>query len=673
MKNLALLLAALVSSASQAVIDDDYLFSMSLQELLLVEITGSTLTPESIDSVPSAVTVFNHRQITDMGIDTVDELLRFVPGFQSYRSHDVPIQSAYSVRGRRVAFFGAELLVLVDGQRLSEPNNSGGGRLLPKLSVKSIESIEFIRGPGSAVYGANAMAGVINIISRKAANEATLSYGTFNKRKGQILLSDALGPFNVDFYASHDSDDGDDYALYDKDSSSNIDTNDPQSLSELKASMKWGDNQLSLFHLQYEGDNFYEFGNVFNDYNASSTEFSALNFKRSFKLNSSDVEGYFWMGYRQSERLFKGRLAPAGGLAAISSPSSSEPLLVNGGFKDTNEQRYLLHTDWTLNDKQSWQNGIEYRKTDIPAQYSDVNYDLAALANGDFPIDSYGTDFQPTQLQSASQRDIFGLYSQYQHKLLDSTDLTLGLRYDKFSNIGENISPRVALIQQFSSEHTLKLLYGEAYRAPNEFELNLINNPVVLGNANLKPETVKSYDIIWLWRLPMMHISTSYFVNEFEDSILQKNQVGGSRQYVNDADEDPTKGLEVEVYSQVNDKLLVQANYSHILEKPDQMFREAQDFGSFIVNYQHLNWNINISASYNGEREIETASGMVGLDEYWLVYSKASYQYSSNLLVSLQAKNLMDENYESPTDGIDNPSGLPNRGQELLMSLRYSF
>lgn len=62
------------------------LFTISLDELMQIEITGSTLTPKSLRTVPSAVTIFTHQEIKRMGLDSLDELMNLVPGFQSYRT-----------------------------------------------------------------------------------------------------------------------------------------------------------------------------------------------------------------------------------------------------------------------------------------------------------------------------------------------------------------------------------------------------------------------------------------------------------------------------------------------------------------------------------------------------------------------------------------------------------
>ncbi len=137
----------------------DELLNMSLDEILEMTITGATRTEQTLKDVPSAVTVFTREQIQQLGIDFLDELANLVPGFQSYRMSDASIFNALTSRGHRIGQASAEVLVLIDGQRVEMPWTSGHVLATPKLPLSQIERVEFIRGPGSAVYGSNAMMG----------------------------------------------------------------------------------------------------------------------------------------------------------------------------------------------------------------------------------------------------------------------------------------------------------------------------------------------------------------------------------------------------------------------------------------------------------------------------------------------------------------------------------
>jgi len=266
---------------------------------------------------------------------------------------------------------------------------------------------------------------------------------------------------------------------------------------------------------------------------------------------------------------------------------------------------------------------VELRHINSPESVGKNNFDLGDLANfvnGNDPIRYYGELRATTVVQSESSRDIAGLYAQYQHVFFDTTYLTLGLRYDGFSNIGSQLSPRFGLVHELSNNHSLKFLYGEAYRAPAENELFLLNNPVLLGNPDLDPETVQSWDFIWVGQWSDTGVSLGYFESRFQDAIVQADIGGGSLKQEN-MDQHPSKGIEFEISHQLNEQWFLRSIYTYISEKAGISFREADQFGSLMVNYQHDRWNVNVIAVSHGEREMNTVDGeVVTLSNYWQVF-----------------------------------------------------
>ena len=263
---------------------EDFL-SMSLEELLQVEITGSTLTSESIKTVPSAVTVFTHDEINRMGLDTLDELMNLVPGFQSARTSFSSLIYPFSSRGRRIAQPSAEILIMVDGQRLQDPGTSGSAEIIPKYPLINIERVEFIRGSGSSIYGSNAMMGVINIITRSDANELSASVGSFDRKQIYLQSSANMGDASVDIFAHIDTDNGDEYNLQDTFSNNRIDTDDPRTLANLNIKVHWQDTQLNIQHNQFNSENFYEADGISNDFNNRDAMLSSIALQHDFNWN----------------------------------------------------------------------------------------------------------------------------------------------------------------------------------------------------------------------------------------------------------------------------------------------------------------------------------------------------------------------------------------------------
>lgn len=289
----------LLTSPLFAQAEPEDFFSMSLEELLQVEITGSTRTTENIKTVPSAVTVFTYQEIKNMGLDTLDELMNLVPGFQSYRTSFSSMLYPFSSRGRRIALPASEILLMVDGQRLEEPRTSGSALVIPKFPLMHIERVEFIRGPGAAVYGSNAMMGVINIITRSNVNELSIGYGSFNRKQLYMESSSQIGETTLDVFAHIEDDDGDDYNLQDTFSPDRIDTNDPRKIANLNIKLDWHNTQLDIQHNQFKSENFYEADGISNDFNERNGQLSSIALQQDFKWQS--VTSYARLSYSLSE------------------------------------------------------------------------------------------------------------------------------------------------------------------------------------------------------------------------------------------------------------------------------------------------------------------------------------------------------------------------------------
>ena len=673
-----LLVITLPPATSLAETNLDYLFAMSLEEVLKVKVTGSTLTPKELKTVPAAVTVFTHQQIQNLALDNLYELMNLVPGFQSFRTSGSSMYYSYSSRGRNISGDGAEVLILIDGMRLAEGRASGSNRTAPNYPLSHIERVEFIRGPGSAVYGSNAMLGVVNIITRIDLSQASLAFGSFDRRQGQLHTSGYLGQMRLNLLASLEVDDGDNYTVFDTFDPSPtpalVDTQDPRKLAHVNLKLEWQDTRIQLLHNHSKEEDFYQVSNVSNEFNKLNTEFSALSIQQDFSWWGMDSR--LWLSHSHlDEQIFSQGAAP-GAFLGISNPDSGDAFYGDIIFNGDKESRLQWHNDWAKSSDSSVQFGLEYRHIEIPAGYVDSNFDISDVASQSIPIRFYGDEFGRTIVIAPSSRDVFGLYGQYQHELTDQAQLTLGVRYDDFSNIGNHLSPRFAWVQEINHHHSIKFLYGEAFRAPTESDLKTKNNLTVQGNPNLKPETVQTAEIIWLGQWSDTGVSLGYFENHYEDAIV-RNQSGGIAVFEN-REQGPTKGFELELSHQFNEHWFTRASYSHFHETPDSAYRGTDQMASLGVNYQHLKWNANLVASYHHERDNPVAED-VGprpvLDGYWLAFAKVQHQFNRQWQSFLQVKNLLDETYQTPAQlaSVALADGIPNRGREILVGLTWKY
>lgn len=155
--------AAAAVSADEEVVD---VTRLSLEQLMDVEVYSVSKQNESLAHSPAAVFVVSQDDIRRSGATTIPEALRMVPGLQV--AHVDRNQWAVSARGFNGAFFANKLQVLIDGRSVYTPLFSGVWWDSQDTMLEDIERIEVIRGPGASLWGANAVNGVINIITKKA-------------------------------------------------------------------------------------------------------------------------------------------------------------------------------------------------------------------------------------------------------------------------------------------------------------------------------------------------------------------------------------------------------------------------------------------------------------------------------------------------------------------------
>lgn len=148
------------------------LSNLSIEQLAQIKVTSASKQAEPLSSAPAAIYVIDHEQILRSGAVTIPEMLRLAPNLQVYQSS--PSHWTVTARGLNgnpsAQSFSNKLLVLIDGRTVYTPLYSGVYWDMPDLLPDDIERIEVISGPGATLWGANAVNGVINIITRSAAS-----------------------------------------------------------------------------------------------------------------------------------------------------------------------------------------------------------------------------------------------------------------------------------------------------------------------------------------------------------------------------------------------------------------------------------------------------------------------------------------------------------------------
>ena len=655
-------LAAVLSLPVNA--DEQAIMEMDLEQLLQVSITGATLREESIKTVPSPTTLFTREQLDDLGLDYLHELLALVPGLQTNRGADIPINYSFSIRGRRQGARAVEVLLLVDGREFSDPRSGGADSALYLFPLANIERVEIIRGPASAIYGSGAFTGVINIISRTGANGVSLGAGEPGRRKADINLAYTTGDWHTNFYTHLAEDDGELYRLGD------VTTRDPRREQVIDWNIGFRQTKVRAFASRMEGEDFYSLEKINNDINYYRQESQHIRIEQGF-TPSEAWKGTVSVNYQKASQSLHGEVIPRGALSELSTPASDEPMLAKARLAGE-AYRFLIANDLVIAPDLSVQVGGELTHERETLARTRTTYDLEQLANRSYPISYYGNFEHEFAVGSESSRNLGGAYAQLLYNLNDATRLVGGLRYDRYESMDGYASPRLGLTHQLTSHQTVKILYGEAFRTPGFAETGILNNPVLVGNPELDNEAVKTLEFMWMGAWRNISIGATTYHNYYQKPI-ETGLINNVRTYVN-GENQKNYGVGLRIDWQLNPRWMLRANYNSLRNLPEAYFREADQTSSFIVNYQGGKWNWNLSAVNNGTREyLLSTTTRAKLESYWIANSQLRYQLNRTTSLSLAAKNLFDKEFFTPPQGTGLVGGVPNRGREASLVWQWEW
>lgn len=518
----------------------------SLEELLSVKIptvTSAARHEQSAVDAPALVTVVEREDIQQFGYRSLADILRSVRGM--YVSYD-EVYANIGIRGvSRPGDYGARALVMVNGHRLNEPvySQAFGGNDFP-LDVDLIQRVEVIRGPGSALYGNNAVFGVVNIITRDArsvnglevssslaSEETWTGRATFGKEftNGMSLLvsgslSDSVGRDEI-FY--------EDFADVNGGIAEGM---DGERTAKLFASLNWGEFTLEGAY----GDRRRDIPNgaydtVFNvapNYADDERGYLELRWEHEFDCDWTVNARGFYDEYQFS------------GLQPYAGASPADPPVFN---QDSARARLLggeLQGVKAFSDQHRLTLGAEWNHTLKVVQQ---NYDIS-----------------PYQLYSDVESDgnNWGLYVQDELELFRRVAINAGVRYDWYSSFGDTLNPRLAIIYGPWERTAFKAMYGQAFRAPNAFELGYVA-PGYAANPELQPEKVESLELAWEQGLGRNYrFTASVFRNDLEDLIAQTVDGGTGDLFYDNISSARAQGFETELEAHWAGGVRARASYS---------------------------------------------------------------------------------------------------------------
>lgn len=663
----------LVYPNAMAMNDSVDIFELNLSQLMQITVTGATLTPLTINTAPSAVTVFRQQDIAHFGVTYLYELLNFVPGFQSQRIADSATSYGYGVRGRRNGSLAKEVLLVLDGQVLNDPRTGAANTGVRLLKLSNIERIEVIRGPGSALYGSGAYAGVINMVSQQHVNQVTVRGGEFGAKElgvsKTLSINDVSGHFNANVY----EDDGQLFNVddnFNSDPSVRIDTRDAYRVLDVNTALHFGGFKLGFIGQTTRADDFYSLETIANGFNNYRSQYyhgyGEYRFTWLTNISSQISVSSKWV-----ENAFDTQASAAGAFFTISNPPSNDPLLLQA-LVQGRTHRLAWSNDMPLSTTASMQFGLELiENTEITSQAND-NFNTDQLANGQYPIDYFGDLSHTTRSDTQDPQRNIGLYVQSLYQVSDTQQFNFGLRFDSNKQETLHTSPRIGWVHQLSDQHTYKVLYGEAFRASSLNESSAPDSFILKGNLNLKHETIRTLDLIYQYQQGDLAVQAGWYANQYNDPIVTAFTNTGGREFVNGASSD-IQGIELEMNYAFSEKLSVRMTHSQLIDKPEIFFREADRQSSLALHWQHDQWWLDASGIVVGSRKTPQADQLVPLSGYELLYGQLGYQMHAQHEVSLNIANLLDVQFETPVQGNRLTEGTPNRGRMVSVKYVWSF
>ena len=274
-------------------------------------------------------------------------------------------------------------------------------------------------------------------------------------------------------------------------------------------------------------------------------------------------------------------------------------------------------------------------------------------------------------------RKVFNLSIQDEWALYKDWELTAGVRYDHYSDFGSTINPRAALVWQVKHNFTAKAIYGRAFRAPSFSELYAINNPIILGNPGLNPETINTFEVAfdyrpnfdWKWLF-------NFYSYRAKNLIVYTPQPDGSSLANNAAKQDGIGG-ELEAYWQISDKLNLKTGVSWQDAEDALSGEDIADAPGLSIDLA-IDWQLNekthvhLDSRWIKDRNRLPSDSRDKIPDYNWINANINYNINHNLILSLAIRNLLDKKAYEPSDGqIPNDYPLEERGYWLR--IKYSL
>lgn len=583
----------------------------------------ATRTPMKVSETPANVTVITREEIEKRHYNNIGEILRHTPGVE-IRTFGNPgsISAPY--------IYGSEQVVLmIDGRRMNMPNGIGGfgsatANLTSFISVENIERIEVIKGGRGALYGADAVGGVINIITKQGEqNRSTVkaSGGNWNGKSYSFTNEGKQGDLGWFITAENKK-----LGNYSDGKGNSVDyTGVEQNTYTIRLDQKINDGKLSFIYENLDDDNE---GKAINKFDRIRQH----NWDITYTSPLSSVTNHQIKVYKNGIHRFS-----------------------NKADSDVRMKGFNYQINSNLNEKNLLTAGLDWRKDELASS-------------------TYGNKDNTTK----------GWYLQNQWDITDKWTLTPGVRYDQTEAYGDRTSPQIAATYKVDEKTSYFASWGKVFHAPRFDDLYWPHQVSTYGgitytydgNPNIKPETG------WSVEAGIKHSfdatsegKVSFFKRSLKDAITWKDI--GTDKYnqhwiPSNVDKQKAYGVEVQLSKQLTDRLRSYIAFNYIDAK------NKSGNGSFVKDptVPDKTWNVGLeyadtamSAGIKGTavsgREDYKYNKYIAKD-YWLWDADLNLKLSKASTFFLTINNIFDTYY-------DGAAGYPCPGRNYQAGIQYQF
>ena len=570
-----------------------------------IDLERIVVTPSKVEQIyrysTQNTSIVAEEDIESSGITEVTEVLDLLPSVDILEYGSAGSTRSVHIRGAS----SSQVLTLVDGRPVNTPRD--GATDFNQIPLSNIERIEVLRGPASSIYGANAVGGVINIITKsgkdKMQTETLNKFGSFNTKFSSFTnghkIKDLDYFISYDYLASHGHRDNSDYL------SNNVNTKLGYQLDD--------DNHIGLA------------SGYFN------SEVGAPGLLSNIDLDDQQETFKKFIDVTYNGKFFEGQD------------------IVLKLFHNTDRLEFI--ETFEPIDKSTHQTKVYA----VDAQVSHVLFDVFRTA--------VGMSYQEHRLNSSTsskhEYDLKAFYFELETDLFNKGSLKLGARRDDYSNFGDKLSPSASFNYWLFDSIKLHGLAARSFRAPTFNDLYWPREDWgagggVEGNASLSPEKAESCEVgVSGYFLKSFKIDSTLFKTNFDDLIewTVDNAWWYRPQNTSSAS---IKGLELETEFVIKDNLKANFNYTYLESKNKNtkkwlIYRPRHLYKLRLAYSPAPKYEFGVSAIYKTKR-YANANNTSTLGKHYVVNSNFSYKINDNAQFLLNAKNIFDEEYQEERD-----------------------